>query len=227
MAYIVAADLRPTSSKWFAARSKITVAQVTSDATITDAIAAVSAEIDEYTRDHFEPLTPTTLTVGGSDDLVAYLPARIRTLSQVEVRDSSGVFTVLPATSYRLSSSVAGSVVHVAGYDFLSFIQWYGDWTTWPSSSQSIRLTGTFGWPATPEGIKLATALIVADRLLPAGDLMRRANAFQTADASYQMASTSPSGIPDADRELARYRRPIPPVFSVRLTTDRGLRVPE
>ena len=81
--------------------------------------------------------------------------------------------------------------------------------TAWPQGLQNISVEGTFGWSVVPEGIKRASALIVYDLLKPRNnDLLRRADSYQTDDASFTVSKSTPTGLPEVDSILIEYAYP-------------------
>ena len=80
-----------------------------------------------------------------------------------------------------------------------------GPWT-WPVGTQTVQVTGDFGWTVTPGDIKRATALYVWDLVSRQSGDLGRAKAFSRGDARIELAD----GVPEADEILKDYMRESP-----------------
>lgn len=215
MAYIVLADFRSASLKWFTRNLALSMTEA-SDAQLTEAITWASDLIDRECDDHFEPYgandADTTIEVDGRGLSMVRLPVRARSITQVQTRDVNGNLTVETAGTYKLDSSLDSAGIKAeAVADYLSVApekSLSGGVKVWPAGDNRIRITGKFGWATPPGDIKHAVALLVFDRLKPQSvDQLRRVRSHSTADAQFDMAMTEPTGIPEVDRVIATFRR--------------------
>jgi hypothetical protein len=219
MAYVAAADFRTdTVQSW--TRGLTLDASEASNAEITEEIAAVSLQIDEWCQDHFETETAATIYVDGRGMRRIFLPKRVQTLTSVSTRMNDGTYTLQAATSYALVSSISGSAVNISAPDYLEVVnplvgsasysaQWGGTDITshWPGGATAVKLVGNFSWPAVPQKIKAAVALAVWNHFKPEADILRRVTRFTTADITADTATTLPTGVPEADRIISMYQR--------------------
>lgn len=211
MAYVVAADFREGSKKWYTAQATLTDEQApTPD--LTAAIAALSAQFDSWCDDHFEATASTEFTVDVRDNSRnLYLPRRVRSVTQVETIDVDGVATVEPATSYRVHSSL-----NAAGSEEIGKLDWIellpGERLNtqtggWPWGTGTVQVTGNWDYLVTPDRVKRAVALLVWNHFAPRGDSLHRAQRWQTEQASYDASLTTPSGLPEVDAIIEDLRR--------------------
>ena len=212
MGYLVVADMREATQQWFSRHLTLT-AQEAPDAELTAAIAAFSNWIDRVTGDRFEPEPPsgtTTLEISSSGGLDLYVPKRIRSVTAVELRDRYGALTAQDAAVYRVSSSLtAAGEPTVEDQDLVTLIDGRAlstGATAWPTGVNVVRLTGQFGWPATPDRIKRAVAIKVWDHYRNWNPDLRRAARMTTFEGvTYELAEQFPE-ILEILREFTRDR---------------------
>lgn len=219
MAYVAVADFRTGTLAEYCVGLTLSTTEA-SDAQLTAAITRISTRIDQYTNDHFESAS-ATYDLNGSGTSRIYLPARATAITSVSTRDYASNLTVQASTAYRFHSSLnaAGSAV-VDDYDWVDVIpgQYLTSvstpWTdpdysaaAWPAGAQTIRVIGTFGWLVTPPEIKRATALLVYNSVKPIRNDLGLAQSWTTTDASFDRSVTTPSGLPEVDEIVSRYRR--------------------
>jgi hypothetical protein len=230
MTYVVAADFRPGSGKWYTHGIPLTEDDADSNA-LSDAITAMSEAIDLYTRDHFEPEPgdgppegTITIDMSGNGGAAIELPKRIRSITEVALRDRDGVLTVQEPSVYRYTQSLieGGTLVdHDHDLDQIALIPgqhltgtgWWGDsmypgiWHTWPIGPQTIQVTGQFSFATTPEQIKRAVALMVYDAIKPSSDVLHRSERWATPTASVIRAPADPTGLPEVDGIISQFTR--------------------
>lgn len=214
MAYTVPADLRLETVKWWGQGLTLTATEI-SDADLTLVIAAVSQRIDDWTQDHFESETTVTEYIDGWNTSRLYPRRRIQSITSVAVQTVGGTtYTTLAATDYEVVSSISGSAVRIDGSDYIAVA--YGRTVpgsgsgAWPHGPNAAKVIGTFSWPATPENIKKAVALLVYDEVKPQADILRRGTRLNEPDMSYDLGgTTSPSGIRPVDLLISQYMRDV------------------
>lgn len=226
MAYLTFANFRTATIAWYTKGLDLNSTTDYPDAMLTAAIAAQSKRFDLLTNDHFAPpATDTAITVlvdsigGVAVNLVTsplvFSPKRIRTLTKVETQDATGTFTEEVATTWRLTQSVHGVTaddVDVRGYDFLTVIpgqslSW--GYPLWPFGPQTVRLTGKFDWPATPDLVKRGVAIMVWDSLKPIADVLRRSDRMVNSEAAYYYGDRPPE-LTDILKLYKRPKLPLP-----------------
>jgi hypothetical protein len=158
------------------------------------------------------------LTGDGSSTLV--LPQRCTAVTTVKTRDSLGALTTQASSTYRLHSSLNSAGSDLVAPDSEDYIQvipgqylvlQYGGYG-WPVGPQAVQVIGTFGWTVTPPKVKRAIALMVYDQLKPMAPILRKVSSYRTSDTQYEYSgvdATGPTGIPDADRIISDYTRPV------------------
>jgi hypothetical protein len=215
MTYLAFADFRTATLNEACAGLSLTVAEA-SDATVTSAIADLSARLDAWTDDHYESLS-TTLTIDApycSPRL--YLPKRCTAISSVRTKDYAGVQTNQAASVYRLHTSLdPAGAVRIGDVDWLQITPLSAGLTLvtdpfeWPTGVGTVDVAGIFGWTVTPGDIKRALALMVYYRLKPLRADLRLAESVASADSQVRYGQTSPSGIPEADEIISDYKRDV------------------
>lgn len=229
MAYVAPSDFRAGSLQWFTAGLALTTGEA-SDNLIESCAKRAKELIDRYTGDEFEP-TEETLILSGEGTSILRVPRRIRTISSVSILRGDGSWSEVDEADYVVSASLdEEGTIRTADLDYIAVA--YGrtldplsgpyapnEWsdsrlnpvfgTAFPRGFQNISIDGEFGWNETPEGIKRASALLVYDLLKPKNnDLLRRADSYQTDDASFTIAKTEPTGLPEVDAILVEYAYP-------------------
>jgi hypothetical protein len=123
----------------------------------------------------------------------------------------TGLFGTETTSSYVLSSSLDSAGIIAMGIG--DYLEVAGDkvlrsgFDYWPDGEDKVRITGKFGWKETPNDIKLATAMLVFDRMKPDSDVLRRAERWQTNDAEFSRSRSGPTGLPVVDRVIDSFRR--------------------
>jgi hypothetical protein len=212
MAYIVPADFRPeTTASWCA--GLVLTADQASSPDLTVLIAGISQRVEERTGDYFTKQAGLVL----EHDVEApskrlYLQRRCTAVTTVKTRyyDESLTTQATSPAPYRLHSSLdAAGAVKIHGLDYLELTEagvgligtYWGPWI-WPVGTQTVQVTGDFGWTVTPWDIKRATALHVWDAVFRQSGDLQRAKAFTSGGgARIELAD----GIPEADAILADY----------------------
>ncbi len=222
MTYLVPNDFRPSSFAEYCAGVTLTPEEA-SDPRLTAAIARVSVQFDAATSDHFESRS-VTYTLNGSGTRVQPLPERCTSVTTVKTMWFDGTQTTQDASVYRLHSSLNATgdarlggtasvdYLELVPFKYLSGVANYGQWgyyggMAWPPDPMSVEVAGAFGWLVTPADVKRAVALMVYDALKPIRADLGRVDRYSTADTSFVMSATSPTGIPEADDIIARYTR--------------------
>jgi hypothetical protein len=218
MAYVTPADL--LSDTWSEYASGVQLDQPPSNGQMVAAIARFSQRIDELTHDHFETTGSVALDhsiFSANQSRFLYLNKRCTTVTAVNTRDHFGNLTLQSASSYRLKSSLDTAGANKIGeLDYLEILPWgngivgpdilWGGWV-WPQGTNTVQVTGTFGWTVTPGDIKRAVALLVWDHFAnQRGDLQRAAEfSDQNRRIVFDRGPDSWTGIPEADAILKRY----------------------
>lgn len=188
------------------------------DVTLAAAIARITTRVNRWCNDTFEAVTGA-LDVDGRGGIILVLPQRYTAVSAVKTRDATtGVLSgAITATSYRLHSSLAsGGAARIeadAKLDWLeSFGTIVGGDSCWPSGTNAVQVTGTYGWTVTPPEIQRATALLVADLVLRKRGDLREAESMQAGGTLVRFIQPDPaagiySGIGEADEILRDFDR--------------------
>lgn len=214
MAYIIAADFREASKKWYTSGLSLTTEEAV-DADITAAIASMSAQFDQWTDDHFEDENEAvyTIDVREPSSVRLYMPRRLRSVTTLHTIDEDGTATLEAATKYRLHSSLnAAGTERVGEFDWLEIVQGERLSTTgggWPIGTGTVRVTGDWSYLVTPDRVKKAVAILVYDQFKPRGDSLYRAQRWSTEGADYDRSQSLPSGLPDVDVIIAELRRQV------------------
>lgn len=229
MSYVLPSDFSKGAGKWYTHGLELSDDDADANA-ISDAIQAQSAAFDLYTDDHFEPEPggspegTTTLNVAGSGGPNLYVPKRIRSITDVSLRDVNGDLTSQDATTYRVTQSLVNGERQEADLDMISIISgkaltgtgWWDDWSypgwwvNWPLDIESVQITGTFSWATTPEQVKRAVALMVYDSIKPSAPGIRTASRYISGSTSFELppaSSDSPTGLHEVDRIIGQYTR--------------------
>jgi hypothetical protein len=212
MAYLTPAEFRPQTLASWCSGIELTAAQI-GDADLTAAIASVSQRVEEKTGDYFTKQAGLVL----EHDVAApsarlYLLRRCTAVTTVKTRyyDESLTTQATSPAPYRLHSSLdTAGAVRTQGLDYLELTvagvglvgTYWGPWT-WPVGTQTVQVTGDFGWTVTPGDIKRATALYVWDLVSRQSGDLNRAKAFTSGGgARIELAD----GVPEADDILKDY----------------------
>lgn len=222
MAYLTAAAFREGSAAWYAKGLSLSQ-DAASDADLTSAIASMSLLFDDWTNDHYENEDELVVELNGEGTPTLLLPKRCTAVTTVKTRDANGTLTVQSATAYRLESSLESSGTRRRSKDALDYLEVVRDGPglssvtegsfVWPCGTNTVQVTGDFGWLAVPDRVKRAIALLVWDQFAPKGDSLHRAQRWQTEQASYDASLSEPSGLPEVDAIIADLRRD--PEFSL------------
>jgi hypothetical protein len=195
MAYIAADDFRQeTQQPW--CKGLILTDGDAGEAELDPLIAQAAGLIELELDDDFDPPDPDadqTIFVDGTVGSRLYVPRRVRSLTTVSTRSLSGTITALPATSYRLHSSLSAAGTGMLDgnrkrdwLDSLSFTTWAAD---------GVELVGKFGWAAVPSDVKRLVALRVYDMVKPTDNPLSTVAQRNTADGSEVLGES---------REMAR-----------------------
>lgn len=214
MAYVDKADFRANSLKWFTRNLMLTEAQAADDDLVA-AIAWASQLLDDECDDHFEPLAAedaeVTIELNGGDISTIRLPYRAREITKVETLNDSDVYVEEDVAAYKFVSSLDSAGINpMSTWDYIHVpdgkVLSSGS-SRWPDGDGRVRVTGKFGWATTPLDIQLAVAQLVFDRMMPANDALRLAQKWSTKDADFARSTTEPTGLPEVDRVIQKYRR--------------------
>lgn len=228
MTYITSSDFRPGSGKWYTHGIPLTMDDADNNS-LSDAITAMSEAFDLYTFDHFSPEpgdgppeTTITLDLPGSGGPNLYVPKRIRSITDVSLRDRDGVLTSQDVSVYRVTQSIIGGGRQEADLDMVSVIPgkflassgWWGDesypgnYVAWPLGINTVQLTGQFSWLTTPEPVKRAVSLMVYDAIKPNSmNLLGRASQWSTPAGNFLAAAQNPTGLTEVDGIIAQFTR--------------------
>jgi hypothetical protein len=214
--YLLAADFRPDTPA--AACIGLTLnADEVSSPDLTIVIAAVSQRIDNVTYDHFSQLPASVREYDVSGDSKRlYLDQRCTSVTAVKTRDHTGTLTTQAATAYRLRSSLDSTgAIELHDTDYIEILPlgtllsgpdiYWG--YTWPCGTQTVQVTGNFGWTVTPGDIKHVVALLVWDALKREGGDIRRAVRWARGDLTVERATDTLTGLPEADDLLKPFIR--------------------
>jgi hypothetical protein len=227
--YVQPSDFTKGSGKWYTHGLELTDDDADANA-ISDAIQAQSAAFDLYCEDHFEPEPggspegTAVINVAGSGGPNLYVPKRIRSITDVSLRDVNGTLTSQDASVYRVTQSLVDGnrqeadldMISVVSGKFLSGTGWWDDWTypgiwtNWPLDIDSVQITGTFSWPVVPEQVKRAVALMVYDSIKPSAPGIRTASRYISGSTSFEMPPSTPdapTGLNEVDRIIGQYTR--------------------
>lgn len=231
--YISSADFRPGSGKWYTHGNPLTVDDADNNS-LSDAITAMSETFDLYTSDHFSPEpgdgppeSTTTIDISGNGGPNLSVPKRIRSISDVSLRDRDGTLTSQDPAVYRVTQSLVGGERTEGDLDQIALIPgryltgtgfwddwtYSGSWTDWPIGINTVQLTGTFSWSSTPELVKRAVALMVYQEIKPSTDPLQLSERWATPTASMIMAPKDPTGITKVDEIIKQFTRSRVPVL--------------
>lgn len=206
MAYLTAAEWFAGTSPWVLGLGLSTADVGT--ATLNDLITEMSAAFDTYTDDHFESSTGT-ITVDSVGGALLRVPKRIQAVTLLETQDYTGAWTTEVSTAYRYEA-FTGDARQVEVDDVIEIVPGQAlasGSATWPVGFQTVRLSGTFDWASCPMDVKRAVALMCWERVKSPGDSLRLSQRWQTQAESFDRSLTTPTGMPEADEIIARYRR--------------------
>lgn len=230
MTYVVAADFRPGSGKWYTHGLELTDDDADANA-LSDAIAAQSQAFDLYTADHFSPEpgdfpeTTTTIDLTGQGGAHLYVPKRIRGIANVWLRNYLGDLTLQDPAVYRVTQSLLSGERQEADLDMISIVpgrylnqtafspSWDWDYpasyTTWPIGVDTVSVEGTFSWATTPEPVKRAVALMVYDTIKPSAPGIHTASEWSTQSARFVLPApdTNMTGLMEVDRIIGQFTR--------------------
>lgn len=185
------------------------------DTVLGEAIAEASQYVDEYCSDIFGGVTET-LTLDGSGEARLWLPRRCTAISALVTLDQFGNPTTQASEAYRLHSSLVDAGSKRLARDARDWVElvylgtgistqlWFNPWKFYPES-QSIRITGDWGWTTPPLAIKTAIALLAYDQVKASGSVTVRHQRMQAGAELYDNSVSSPTGIPKVDTILAEY----------------------
>jgi hypothetical protein len=161
--YVSAVDFRLGSLRPYTAGLALAENDGT-DAYLDLVIASVVTGVELDLHDDFEPPTPDTdetIVTAGNGLSTWYPPRRVRSLTSVSTRSSSGVLSASASTTYRLDRSLnAAGTAMVDGRKLDSLVLLAGSTLmSWPDEPGSIELVGKFGWAAVPDDVKRLVAL--------------------------------------------------------------------
>ena len=224
MALLTPADFRPASLHEACIGLDLTDEQA-DDATLTASIARLTTRISRWCSDTFETATGT-VEVDGAGSYRLMLPQRFTAVSAVKIRDAYGTLgTAATVTAYRLHSSLnAAGTERVGGTAMLDWLEVvsggvglpvsypYSDLYRWPYGSQTVQVTGTYGWTVAPPEIKRALALVVWDHVTRQRGDLRSAESMQAGGTLVRFTQPDPSlgiysGIAEADEIIRDYSR--------------------
>lgn len=214
MTYLVANDFRAASFDP-ACNGLLLSDDEANDPRLVEVIASVTQRINAITSDQFETSGSIALEVDVQwNSPRLYLPRRTTGVTQVATRDYAGTLTVQAATVYRVHSSLdTAGAVKVGELDYIDIVlDGAGlagvSWPfMWPFGTQTVQVTGTFGWTVTPGDIKRACALMVWDVFKREAGDVRRASRWARGDLTVERATDTATGLPEADEILASYTR--------------------
>lgn len=216
MAILTAADFRDQGTN--AACSGLTLTgNEASPTDLATVIAGVTQRINDITGDIFEKQTAGVL----EHDVREWsrrleLQQRFTAVTAVKTRDRSGTLTTQSASVYRLRSSLdAAGAVKVFDTDFLEIIPLSAGisgpdiWSVWqwPYGTQTVQVTGDYGWTVTPFDIKRVLALLVWDIFKREAGDVRRASRWARGDLTVERDKDSSTGLPEADDLLKPFIR--------------------
>lgn len=168
------------------------------DNMLDTALGAASRAVDEICGRAFYQIANLAVSFRASFPKYLRTPDLV-SVSLVETGDSTGTFTTVASTEYQLEPF--DSVLSGRPY---TTIQMVGT-TSLPIHSNgrpSARITGTWGWPAVPDGVKQAT-LILTQRLFKRLDSPLGVAGFGDLGAVFVRSVD-----PDVERLLAPYTLP-------------------
>jgi hypothetical protein len=182
-----------------------------SPARMASLIASATAVVDAYTRDHFEPTSSTRRIENGAGGNFLYFDKRVRGVTSVSAYDYADVLTSITSGYYQIHSSLditGTNLIGKQGRDGLSLRKTltFGN-GYWPAVPYYIDVAGTWDWPATPEDVKLATAMLIwswCNNEIPPG--VERVDSASLVFTRARPTSDS-TGLPEVDALLMRYRR--------------------
>lgn len=184
------------------------------DTDLTTWIAAVTQRVNEVCGDFFEPSTTSLEHDVAWDSSRLYLQRRTTAVTAVKTRDALGNLTTQSSTAYRLHSSLDSTgAVKLEGSDYLELI-WGGGglastWNPWlwPTGTQTVQVTGTFGWTTAPGDVKRAVAMMVWDVFKRQDSDVRRAIRWARGDLTVERDTDTMTGMREADELLKPYLR--------------------
>lgn len=207
MVYVAPADFRLPTVKPYCIGITLDASQDISDANLTSLIAEQSAALDRYTGDHFETETGVTVKADGNEDAYITVAKRIQSVTSIAVTYPGGASVTVPSTSFTFEA-FTGDYSQIDHESIISL--WPGMYLWpggWPGGYRNISIVGNLGWPACPDEIKRALALMVWGVAKPGAEPLNRAVRWSTASESYDAGMTSPTGLPEADAIIKRFRR--------------------
>lgn len=211
MAYVLPAAFREPSLEWYTRGGYTLTDSEAETGELTAAIAAMSSLIDYETYDHYEAETAATLTLDVTGyPTQLYLPKRVRTVTSVKTVAADGAETTEVVGTYRVHSSLnaAGTDMQDGGMlDWIEVLTGFSTGRYFPQGTGTVKVTGNFSWTAVPELIKRAVAVLVYDHFKPAGDQLRTAQQWTSAEVAVNRSLTTPTGLPEVDRIIEQYNR--------------------
>jgi hypothetical protein len=187
------------------------------DVRLTEEIGTVTQRINELTDDIFEKQAGLTLEHDVYEySRRLYLLQRFTAVTTVKTRDRAGTLTTQGATQWRLRSSLdAAGAAKQYDVDFLEIIPLssglsgpdiFSPWV-WPYGTQTVQVTGDYGWTVTPGDVKRACAMIVWDTFKREAGDVRRASRWARGDLTVERAADTMTGMPEADELIKPYIR--------------------
>lgn len=183
-------------------------------AALTAAITRMTQRFMDYTDDSYEQENLTLQLQGDGSSSTLFLPKRCTAVTQVRTLSTTGTYTVQTSTYYRLRSSLyANGSKRLGDVDYLELVRsapviGY----CWPGESNSVEVTGQFGWTTCPGDVKRAVALMCWDHFKPQRGDLRRASRVTTEGSTTEYLPPDPAnniwtGIPEVDDVVREYRR--------------------
>jgi hypothetical protein len=143
----------------------------TGNEVVTDAIAAASRTIEAYCTRTFGQRTETTLF---------YSPSLVRGRWVIEIDDLATATDLVVKTDTSGGGTYATTLTVNTDFVLEPRNQMFGGQTGWPYTrlrgtsmlifpirqfewqADTVKVTGTFGWPAVPDAVKQATKIVAA-----------------------------------------------------------------
>ena len=196
MSYLLAADfVEPTTKPW-----TVGIHLPESVAGNEDHLQAVidniiEARVDALLGDTFEPAggdPDTTIEVNAYGGSRLYVPRSIRSITTVQTRSATGALTTESASLYRIVSSVSGGTTKVGQIDALDIVPGLNLSTGgWPYGTQTVRLTGKFGFTTPPTDVKRLAAKLTYQFFRPPSAGGTTIQTRQTQDGTITYGSDS------------------------------------
>jgi hypothetical protein len=175
-------------------------------------IAAISG-IESFCNQSFALTEDLDVLLDGAGGSVVFLPRRIETLAAVELDGTALTLSdvVIGAERDRLTLKRTGSTYYERA---LRAVQDVPDSPRWPSGTDSVKLTGDFGWATCPENVATAIRYECEDTArADANDLATTVAAYRklglTAISQGNLSATLGQPVlltPRAERLLLDYR---------------------